>query len=729
MSENQARSDTPVAGPPVGGRPSCSACKTIRRLVGALVFCLGGLIGAQRLAAADEWLPIAPEDLALKSNPALPGSHAMILYSETRKDLPKQNTFYYTRIKIFDEAGRKYAEVEAEYANELYSVEELRARTIHPDGSIVEFSGEPVQRRKRTISGGWLVAAFTCPEATPGSIVEYRYRIRFHPERMATRAQQLPLTTDIVQAVTESRFLDWPVQGELFVRQARYTLYPGKRDIPGFATVGGLRPIYPRYRTENLPPNTSVVTENLGTLVCEAKDVPPLPEEAFPPPQNEFNAHIELYFTEHRKETRHEFWGHYAGLEGAREEEELKSLKLAQRIWEQIAEKGDTPEAALRKLYARAQQIRNRSYLAEEEEPHGKQELVPANQTAEDVLKNGTGRAWEINMAFLSLARAAGFDAEMVWLAPRTQQRFNLDLFDSGQLSESAVWVRLRDREMVLDPGTPFCPFGMLPWPKTDAGGLRIMKSGVSAVTTAELTARDSRTERKAELQLMPDGSLRGSMRAEFYGQEALELRIAALGMSEDERAKTLAERLAKWLPVASKIEAVTAAGWDSAQDPLRAQFRVSIPARTDGRESVEATLTATAAGQRNPFANAERIHAVHLPFPYEERDDITIALPPGTRVEQLPPVRQARLRLPGQIVSPPENGESTGLRRRQPGEVDVAFYQNLREEGEHSIIVTRTLLVGITDLPVAHYGRLREFFQQVQADDGEGVVVRASRE
>jgi transglutaminase-like putative cysteine protease len=729
MSVNQPGSDAPVAGSPVLDKSSWGACKAFRPLVAALVFCLAGPIVSPLHAAADEWLPIAPEDLALKSNPALPGSHAMVLYSETKWDLPKQNTFYYTRIKIFDDAGRKYADVEARYGSELFSVEDLSARTIHPDGSIVEFSGAPILRQKRALSGSSLVAAFTCPAATPGSIVEYRYRLRFQAERMAAPPGIFSLGGEFVQAITRSQFFDWPVQGDLFIRQARYTLYVGETIIPGFATFGEDRPAYPRYRTANLPPNACVVHEKLGTLVCEVRDVPPLPEEAFPPPRHELNAQIEMFFTEHRAESQNEFWGRYASHQRAREEEQLSSLKLARRITEEIAEQGDTPEATLRKLYARAQQIRNRAYGPEPEGPQGKQERVLANPTAEDVLRSGEGWSWEINLAFLALARAAGFDAEMVWVAPRNRQRFNPYLFDSGQLSESAVWVWLGDTDMVLDPGTPFCSFGMLPWPKTGAGGFRITKSGPSAVTTRRLTPRDSRIERKAELQLSPDGSLGGLVQAEFYGQQAMELRIEALGMSEDERAKILTELFATRLPAMSKIEAVSAKGWNTAQDPLRAQFRVSIPARPGDGDSVEATLTATVAGQRNPFERPERVQGVSFPFPYLETDEITITMPRGTRVEQIPPNRLARLRLPVQIVSEPEYGKSTGLRRRQRGKVDVALYQNLRKQDEHSIAVARTLLVGLTDLPVEHYAKLRQFFQQVWADDAEGVVVDRSRE
>ena len=52
--------------------------------VGCLLFlllaCLAEALFCPRAARADDWLPVAPEDLALKDNPASPGVDAMVLY-------------------------------------------------------------------------------------------------------------------------------------------------------------------------------------------------------------------------------------------------------------------------------------------------------------------------------------------------------------------------------------------------------------------------------------------------------------------------------------------------------------------------------------------------------------------------------------------------------------------------------------------------------------------------
>src|SRR5207248_9259435 len=63
----------------------------------------------------------SPEELAIKDNPANPGSHAMILEWRDSED---DNTGYkdvYLRIKIFTEEGKKYGDIEIPYLKDFHS--------------------------------------------------------------------------------------------------------------------------------------------------------------------------------------------------------------------------------------------------------------------------------------------------------------------------------------------------------------------------------------------------------------------------------------------------------------------------------------------------------------------------------------------------------------------------------------------------------------------------------
>jgi Domain of Unknown Function with PDB structure (DUF3857) len=130
--------------------------------------------------AKDDWLPVPPEDLALKDNPLNPGAHAMILYRETAIETKIAAQYEYRRIKIFTEEGKKFGDVELPFLKSQSDIKDVRARTIRPDGSIVNFDGA-VYEKEIVKSGGikYLAKTFSLPEVQPGCIIEYKYREQF----------------------------------------------------------------------------------------------------------------------------------------------------------------------------------------------------------------------------------------------------------------------------------------------------------------------------------------------------------------------------------------------------------------------------------------------------------------------------------------------------------------------------------------------------------------------
>ncbi len=675
------------------------------------------LLAPPAFAAKNEWLPVAPEDLALKDNPADPGSHAMVLYSETVHDLEERFTSYYVRTKIFDQDGMKFARVEDRTVGQFQVIEDFHARTIHPDGSVVDFAGEPVPESRLGLGGRYSVEVFTLPEVTPGSIVEYRYRRQFHPERLPSRqVRYLPPSANINQLLTQSRHFYWPAQGELFTRTARFIVHP---------QTGSWMPSgSPDYRTDNLPAGT-VVTVKAGHLLCDASNVPAQAPLDFPPPARDLQGHIEMYYRQHKPETEKQYWGQFAAGAVDFEKKFLGSNKLARQIVAQIVQPGDSPEAKLRKLYARSQALRNLSFEPMPPEEELKHNPLEPSENVDDVLRHGTGLSSEINLTFVALARAAGFEANSVHLASRNIQTFDMHRFDSSQLNTTAVWVRLADTEVLLDPGTPLCPYGMLPWQKSLSGGLRLMKESWKWLATPTPRPRDSRIERSAELQLSPEGKLRGTMHVRLFGQEALELRLQNLGLSEEERANHLSARIRECLPGDVSIEHFAARGWDSSEGPLSADFQISIPTAAAPDHGVLLPLFVSVAGQRKLFEGPARNFPVHFNYPFEEVDGIGIALPSGMTWEHPLPRQGFTFDVPGMRISPPVDSGIVTLRRRTPGEVAGAAFESSSALLDSSLMVKRTLLVAVDVVPGDKYSELRNFFIGVRAADAEKVALR----
>src|SRR5579864_5150198 len=145
------------------------------------------LLGAMASPASDKhtpapdhlegWLPVTQQDLEVKDIPGSPGAPAIQLYYSYYKDDDGHFEFEYRRIKVLREGGKKYADVEIPI-DPGDSLLELKARTIRPDGTIVDFKDKPFEKTVRKSRGIKIVAlVFTFPEVSTGCILEYRYKI------------------------------------------------------------------------------------------------------------------------------------------------------------------------------------------------------------------------------------------------------------------------------------------------------------------------------------------------------------------------------------------------------------------------------------------------------------------------------------------------------------------------------------------------------------------------
>jgi hypothetical protein len=124
-----------------------------------------------------DWLPITRQDLKISQVPGVPGASAIQLYYADYIDDEAQTEFFYRRIKILNDKGNSYANVEIVIPPEG-SISGLKARTVHPDGKIIEFTGKPFQKviaKSRSVKV--MAKAFTMPDVTVGSIIEYKYKV------------------------------------------------------------------------------------------------------------------------------------------------------------------------------------------------------------------------------------------------------------------------------------------------------------------------------------------------------------------------------------------------------------------------------------------------------------------------------------------------------------------------------------------------------------------------
>jgi len=422
----------------------------MRRTSVVCLFVLASALSA--LAQKQEWLPVTAQDWAVKEVPGDSGARAIQLYYSEIINDPDNSRFVYHRIKILNGRGLEPtgpADVEILVPPDC-SVADLKARTLHPDGTIVEFTGKPFQKIVVKGQGFKYVAkTFTFPEATVGSILEYKYVLN-------TPANTIFLISE------------WEVQHDLFTVQENLTMKPYLEGLMGFGKGFEVSAV-----STNLPKNVKPERKGSGWEL-HASNLPALPSESHMPPENTYKPEVRFFYVDYRPDSDDRYW-HDLGNRLYSEAERFigDHGEVKQAAVEAIA--GETnPEGKLRKLYARAQKVRDLSLERERSEQELKKESLKENENIAELLARGYGRHNEINRLFVGLARAAGFDTSLLAATNRKEGFFAKSVLSRGQVQTEIVSVNLEGRAIYLDPGTKFCPFGLLPWEQTSAQALKL---------------------------------------------------------------------------------------------------------------------------------------------------------------------------------------------------------------------------------------------------------------
>lgn len=623
--------------------------------------------------ANDDWRPINPADLALKDNPSSPGSQAMFLYREEYTDTRNSYVRKYYRIKIFNAAGKKYGDVEIPFNKSAASIQDLKARTILPNGTVVDFMGKPFEKVVVKTKGLKVYEAiFTFPSVQPGCIIEYKYRLKYHSGYYY-------------------RGITWDIQGDLFTREAHFTIRPPRGpDAPSFY-----------WRAFNFSQPVLLLPQKDGTYTLTMHNVPPLKQEPYTMPDNMRRGRVQFSFRPNMPETVGSFWNEKAKQWAHDLNHRIDKKKQLQQVVDQTTSPNDPPMVKLRKLYARAQQIRNIDWYPIGPAPT-KTEKLKDNHNVGDVLKHGYGNDFEINILFLGLARAAGLDARVVLFAARDRTMFFPSLENPYELSGNIVVVSLNGKNLFLDPGSPDYPFSLLKWNEAGIKGLAISKKGAEFINIPSTTAEEALTERHADLTLDAKGALNGTLEIEFTGIRGAAVRQAERGEGQSDRRKDLSDIIDPWLPSGGSFHITSVTGWRHPSGPLRVKGKLTIPGYGTGLgKRLLVPLVPFTSKVAGAFHSPTRVNDVYFNYPFENRDDITLHLPVGYKVESLP---------------------------KLPSISGRAFvYTVTAAKQSDTLHVARDLKVRGFYFPVKYYSLVRSFFSTVKTGDDDQAVLEAS--
>ena len=229
--------------------------------------------------------PLSPDDLKMTSEPKAPGAPAVILFREVDRDDNGSTSHEdnYLRIKILTEEGRQHANVEIDFNKANEDISGIRARTVKPDGSSVDFDGKVFEKVIEKAQGlKYLAKTFTLPDVQVGSIIEYRF------------------TYDLKEHfIFDSH---WTISHELFTRSAKFTLKP---------YVSKYSPMTLRWTWQGIGSNPGPKEGPDHIIRLEVQDIPAFQLEDFMPPPSQLWARVDFIYEEEYLETNQDqFWRH-----------------------------------------------------------------------------------------------------------------------------------------------------------------------------------------------------------------------------------------------------------------------------------------------------------------------------------------------------------------------------------------------------------------------------------
>lgn len=314
--------------------------------------------------------------------------------------------------------------------------------------------------------------------------------------------------------------------------------------------------------------------------------------------------------------------------------------------------------------------------------------------------KKQYGEGWELTWLFLGLVRAAGLDATGVWVADRRNYFFSPQMMDGRRLDENVVVVKLDGKDVFFDPGAGFMPFGMLPWVETGVTGRRLDKDGGSWIQTTLPASGESAIKRKANLHITTTGDLEGTLTLTYTGLEADERRVEERLADETARKKYLEDEVKQSIPAACDVELTNQPDWKASDPPLVAEFTLKVPGWVAGAgRRALLTVGLFGAPEKHLFDHANRVYPIYFEFPFTRQDDITIDLPLGWQISNVPAPHK-------------EDGH-------------VVAYAMEAQNNKGTLHLNRTLSMNILMLEPKYYSALRNFFQVVRTADEQQVMLQ----
>ena len=629
------------------------------------------------------------EELKMTSDPKAPGAAAVYLNVEEVTDDPLHYHSFYARIKVLLEKGKELATVEIPYQRGNFKVDDIKARTIHSDGTVIPLAAKPEDLlASKTTDKQIGRMVFTLPSVEVGSILEYRYNLRYDDNHFSSPS--------------------WEIQRPYFVHKAHYAFTPFKAFLPGPQNATNSFLVDEHGNAVNtliwwptLPPGVQVKTDISGHYSVDVTDVPPAPDEEWMPPIQSVLYKVLFYYKSDSSSA--DFWMYEAKLWSKNVDHFAEPSKTIREAVSNLIAPSDNDLDKAKKLYKAVQALDNTDYSRKRSESELKQLKLKAAKRAEDTWAQKSGSSEDIAQLYLAMLRAAGLTAYAMKVVDRERGIFAPGFLYFGQLDDDIIILSIGGKYLMLDPGEKMCPFQSVHWSHSGASGVRQGTSG-RAVSTSPFQAYTANSLlRTGDVTLDDHGAITGDFRFIMTGQQALRWRQTALRNDLDEVKKSFDRELESMVPEGVEAHIDHFLGLDDPDVNLMAVVNVqgTLGVATSKRLMLPAFFFETRA--HHPFVDQEkRLEPVDMHYGDQITDHVVYDLPLGLAVEGAP--QDAKILWEGHALLIAKTKTTSG-----------------------QVTIDRQLSRAFTIANPEEYQDLRGFYRKVAAADQQQLVLTAS--
>jgi hypothetical protein len=633
--------------------------------------------------ARAELPPLTDEDRNFKEVPGHPGAPAAILFrEEIDDDFRGHDHKTYMRIKILTEAGRQYANVVLPFERSWSNFGEVSGRTIHADGTVVPFDGKVLD--KEIVKGHGIkehVKSFSLPDVQVGSIIEYIYDFRYLDNRVVAPT--------------------WILQKELWEKQVHFKFSPSDKMIELAHNQLAYGVNWTSFCPDSLKPKEVQLANGVDYIEVTGGNVPPYVKEPHMLETPKLKYNVRFYYQSAKNPA--EYWKQQ-GKFWSKDVESFMGKKagIADEV-NNLVTASDTPEQKVKKIYAFVATLENQSFRPSRTQQEIKT-LGLKNQGVADILKQKSGDRDELTLLFVAMVRAAGIQAYPMIVTSRENDFFQTEYLSTDQLDSMIAIVNLDGKDVFLDPGSKFCPYGIMHWQYTGSAGMREIEGGTTIAQTPNPQYTEAITERIAKLTLDDKGTLTGPVKVVYLGQEALLHRESAVRTDAEGRKKDLEDEVKGWLPAGAEVKLIQEPDWNATGNDFVAIFHISTPIAANAGKRVLLPAHIFQINEKPMFPSAQRVNGVYFYYPSREVDQIAITLPADLDIENLPQPEHVKL--------------------------DYALYKTQwvsDPKQPKTFTVVRDLANASYIFAPSDYPALKDFYDKVESGDQEQAILKVN--